>query len=389
VIILTLADIANQFVIVSFAPPSEGDVIRVTANVTDQAGNTSADSIEDQALLDTVGPVVADVAYSGFKGVNIEDDLLDESSDRIINTVPVSGPLHGTVTILADGSFTYQPNAGFEGSDSFVFEVCDAAGNCVQVTANITVINQSPVASDDAFEIVGDVTVGNVILNDEDPDGDPIVATVVTQPQFGSLIFNPDGSFSYQRGSNFSGEDSFEYMIRDTSGATSTARVFFSTPFAFDSFTNQSTQNVQKPSGFHFYGDVEQLMSVKLHRIASEPLLAGYATPGSVLVGRVYDSSGSIVAETTTIVNPAGNWVMHFFGAKLEPSMYVVIDHVATEEVKLGDLHHFRLTDDTYRSLQLGTNHHNQLNIGTILADRPSLSLEIMHNQNLNPLMLL
>jgi hypothetical protein len=69
--------------------------------------------------------------------------------------------------------------------------------------------------------------------------------------------------------------------------------------------------------------------------------------------------------------------------------MYVVIDHVATEEVKLGDLHHFRLTDDTYRALQLGTNHHNQLNIGTILADRPSLSLEIMHNQNLNPLMLL
>jgi hypothetical protein len=130
-------------------------------------------------------------------------------------------------------------------------------------------------------------------------------------------------------------------------------------------------------------------MSFKLNHFASEPILAGYATPGSVLVGRIYDQSGSLVAESTTMVNQAGNWVMHFFGVHSEPNMIVVIDHVATEAVRLGDLHQFRLTDDTYRSLQLGTNHRDALNIGSILADRPSMCLEIMHRQNLNPLMLL
>ena len=38
-----------------------------------------------------------------------------------LTAVVVSGPAHGNLTLNADGSFTYTPNAGFYGSDSFTY----------------------------------------------------------------------------------------------------------------------------------------------------------------------------------------------------------------------------------------------------------------------------
>ena len=40
-------------------------------------------------------------------------------------TVKVSDPAHGTVTLNADGSFTYTPTGGFIGADSFTYKVSD------------------------------------------------------------------------------------------------------------------------------------------------------------------------------------------------------------------------------------------------------------------------
>src|SRR5262249_11878003 len=36
-----------------------------------------------------------------------------------------SGPLHGVLTVLGDGSFTYTPSAGFSGLDAFLYRVND------------------------------------------------------------------------------------------------------------------------------------------------------------------------------------------------------------------------------------------------------------------------
>ena len=80
---------------------------------------------------------------------------------------------------------------------------------------------------------------------------------------------------------------------------------------------------------------------------------------------------------------------MHFFGTNPTPGSYIVIDHVYTEDVANSKLHGFRLTDDTYRSMQLGAQHRADLTIGSILADMPSNALHRMHLENLNPLTLL
>ncbi len=51
----------------------------------------------------------------------------------------VSGPANGAVTLNLDGSFSYAPNAGFTGQDSFVYRVEDQTGKEAQATVTITV----------------------------------------------------------------------------------------------------------------------------------------------------------------------------------------------------------------------------------------------------------
>jgi hypothetical protein len=65
------------------------------------------------------------------------------SGDASCGTLTVSGnttPAHGTVTVNPDGTFNYLPNAGFAGTDTFVYTItCGASGTTNSATVTITV----------------------------------------------------------------------------------------------------------------------------------------------------------------------------------------------------------------------------------------------------------
>lgn len=51
----------------------------------------------------------------------------------------VSNPANGNVTLNANGAFSYLPNSGFVGSDSFTYQTSDGQSNANVATVSITV----------------------------------------------------------------------------------------------------------------------------------------------------------------------------------------------------------------------------------------------------------
>jgi VCBS repeat-containing protein len=160
-------------------------------------------------------------------GVLTNDSNPDGGS---FSAVLVSGPSSGGLTLNANGSFTYTPNANFNGGDSFSYKASDAQGDlsaAVTVALTVTPVNDAPTASADSYTTNEDtplsVPAAGVLANDSDSDGDPVTAVLTSGPSSGSLTLNADGSFTYTPNANFNGSDSFSYRARDPSAALSTA----------------------------------------------------------------------------------------------------------------------------------------------------------------------
>jgi hypothetical protein len=127
----------------------------------------------------------------------------------------------GTLTLNSDGSFTYTPDADFNGVDSFAYRASDGILDSNLATVSITVISvdDAPVAVDDAYSTdVGTaltVEAPGVLENDSDVDSDSLTAVLDTAPANGTLTLNGDGSFTYTPDAAFTGTDSFGYRAND------------------------------------------------------------------------------------------------------------------------------------------------------------------------------
>ncbi|MDF0597694.1 cadherin-like domain-containing protein, partial [Psychromarinibacter halotolerans] len=148
-----------------------------------------------------------------------------------LSSIVETGPSNGSLTLNPDGSFTYTPDANFNGSDSFTYLVDDGNGGTDSATVTLTVnaVNDDPVATDDSYVTDEDtslvISLPGVLANDTDIDGDTLSSIVATGPSNGTLSLNPDGSFTYDPDADFNGTDSFTYLVDDGNGGTDTATV--------------------------------------------------------------------------------------------------------------------------------------------------------------------
>ncbi|MGV8040683.1 MAG: Ig-like domain-containing protein [Thermoanaerobaculaceae bacterium] len=138
----------------------------------------------------------------------------------------VTGPAKGTLSLFANGSFTYAPSVGATGTDTFTYRASDGALFSGNATVTLT-LNSAPVAVNDQTSILWpQVATINVLANDSDPDGtlDPTSVTLVPGfgPTWGAVVINPTtGVVTYTPGATAFLLDSFRYTVRDNLGAVS------------------------------------------------------------------------------------------------------------------------------------------------------------------------
>ncbi len=186
-------------------------------------------------FVSSAPPTAVDDAYATTKGLALTVDATEgvlandfDADDDPLSATLADDPANGVVALDADGGFTYTPEAGFTGVDSFTYQVSDGT-YWMLATVSITVTNTAPVAVDDAYEAgFGQplyVGAAGVLTNDIDADGDPLTALKVTGPANGTLALDADGSFVYIPDAGFDGLDTFTYKASDGTAQSDAATV--------------------------------------------------------------------------------------------------------------------------------------------------------------------
>ncbi|MGB4708313.1 MAG: Ig-like domain-containing protein [Fuerstiella sp.] len=188
--------------------------------------------VEAEPVPENQAPdAVNDVATTDYE-TSVSGQVLDNDIDpdgNTLTTTLLNEPANGTVSLNEDGSYTYTPDQGFSGTDTFTYEVSDGNGGTDTAEVVIEVCpapNSGPDAQDDSNATNENVAVsGSVAGNDSDADGDSLTFSVDQGPANGSLQFNTDGSYTYTPYQGFSGTDTFTYEVSDGKGGLDTALV--------------------------------------------------------------------------------------------------------------------------------------------------------------------
>ncbi len=134
-------------------------------------------------------------------------------------------PGHGTLTLSANGGFTYVPNSGYSGADSFSYSANDGDGGTATATVaiNVRALNQPPVANPQSVTTAAN-TAKAITLTGTDPDNDPLTYAVVTAPAHGTLS-GAAPNVTYTPAQGYSGGDSFTFKVNDGSHDSAPAAV--------------------------------------------------------------------------------------------------------------------------------------------------------------------
>jgi VCBS repeat-containing protein len=136
----------------------------------------------------------------------------------------VSTTSNGTLTLAANGGFTYVPAPNFNGSDSFTFTARDTNGNTSApgtITIAVAAVYDPPVAVTDTYTTNEDtaLTIGAPGLLANDTVNAGAQAALAIAPAHGTVAVTADGSFVYTPESNYNGPDGFTYSIVEGEGS--------------------------------------------------------------------------------------------------------------------------------------------------------------------------
>ncbi|UJW92748.1 Ig-like domain-containing protein [Vibrio parahaemolyticus] len=303
---LGVVEVLNDGSIVYTPAPNANGNDTFTYQVCDTEGACDTATVSVHIAPVNDAPIAVNDVYSTLE----DEPLIVPTSGILTNDSDVDGdvltatqltiPTHGSLSLLGDGSFEYIPNPDFFGVDTFTYNLCDTDGLCDEatVTINVGAVNDAPIASDDNYTVDEDQVLNgdSVLINDVDNDGDTLTVALLTTVSNGELIFNSDGTFTYQPNENFNGTDSFTYQACDSLGECSSATVMITVspvndaPIANDdSYSTSQDTTLTIPANGVLINDVD---------IDNDPLIVIDADVTSTFGGVVNVSSdGSFIYQ--------------------------------------------------------------------------------------------
>lgn len=185
----------------------------------------------------TVGPDLPPIAVNDFSitpfGISVNINILgnDSDPDNAFSVDHINQPQYGIAAMLNDSLARYTPNSTFAGADSFSYVIIDAYGATDSAFVFITVgPDLPPIAQNDSiFTAFKSAIIFDVLKNDNDPEGKPLMIVSVSDPDHGTAVIMKADSgqqIEYMPDSTFSGQDSFKYVINDLKGQKDSAMVF-------------------------------------------------------------------------------------------------------------------------------------------------------------------
>lgn len=118
-------------------------------------GDNSSEYALVQINVTNAMPLALPGAFSTHQGTAVSRGLFelvnDTDEDELSFTVGVAA--NGTVTVDAEGFFTYTPNAGFVGLDSFSYSVSDGLSAKGASIVNVNVTNTAPTLPSKSFRV--------------------------------------------------------------------------------------------------------------------------------------------------------------------------------------------------------------------------------------------
>jgi len=164
-------------------------------------------------------PTAQNLAWSTDEDVTANGQTvgLDIQPQEITYSL-VSQPDHGALDFADDGSFTYIPDADFNGTDEFTFQVTDGIADSNVGTVSVTVapVNDVPTADPQTVITVEDgVVVITLTGSDLETDSGDLVFTITQAPAHGGYI-QAGNQITYTATPGYSGLDSFQFTVTDT-----------------------------------------------------------------------------------------------------------------------------------------------------------------------------
>jgi hypothetical protein len=181
-------------------------------------------TVNNQPPVGTPGHINTFACVSGsLKVVNLGSDPENGTLSATIASIPA----HGTAVVNSLGNIIYTPSGTYTGDDFFTYTLTDPlTATSTAATISISVSgtanpNTAPIALADSDSTqVNQPVYTNVLLNDSDPNSDPlnlsITALGLTGPLSGTIQLMPNKLVQYTPNNNFAGTDTYQYKLSDT-----------------------------------------------------------------------------------------------------------------------------------------------------------------------------